>query len=220
MFDVFEEYESEVRSYCRDFSAIFEKAINAKLITNTGDEYIDFFAGAGTMNFGHNNPYIKQAVLDYLSSDNIIHALDMYTIAKENFLMVLNNLILKRKNFNYKVMCCGPTGTNAIEAALKLVRKIKKRSMVLSCSGAFHGVTLGSLSITSDLFHRSGAGVPLTNTCFIPYNSNESVEILQNLLEDDHSGVEKPAALFIETVQAEGGVNIASVEWLKSVFNI
>ncbi len=225
MFDVFEANESEVRSYCRKFPTVFSKAKNALLTDTNGKEYIDFFAGAGAINFGHNNKYIKDAVLDYLSEDRIIHALDMYTEAKEAFLETLEKEILRPRQLDYKVMCCGSTGTNAVEAALKLCRKVKKRDNVFAFSGAFHGMSLGALSMTGDRFSRKGAGLPLGNVSFMPYfnafkDTDTSLDYLENVLKDDHSGIDKPAAIFLETVQAEGGINVAPIEWLKRLRQI
>ena len=225
MFEVFEECESEVRSYCRKFPALFSKAKNAVLTDKNGREYIDFFAGAGAINFGHNNPYIKKAIIDYLADDNIIHALDMYTDAKEKFLISLKEKILIPRGLEYKVMCCGSTGTNAVEAALKLCRKVKKRSNVFAFSGAFHGMTLGSLAMTGDRNSRRGAGVSMGDVTFMPYydmfeDPMMSLNYLEKVLKDDHSGIDKPAAVFLETVQAEGGINVAPVEWLKRLRRI
>ncbi|MFX4263245.1 aspartate aminotransferase family protein [Pelotomaculum propionicicum] len=222
MFDYFEKNESNVRSYCRVFPVKFERAQNAVIISSNGVRYIDFFAGAGAMNFGHNNPYIKSKILEYLEMDNIIHALDMYTVEKEKFLITFINNILSPKGLDYKIMFCGPTGTNAVEAALKLVRKNKKRSNVIAFSGAFHGMSLGSLAITSDSFSRAGGGVPLNNTIFAPYcnqfeDHQKSLDYLEWMLTDDHSGIDKPAAIFFESVQAEGGVNVADIEWLQKL---
>ena len=104
----------------------FSKARNSELFAKDGTRYIDFFDVAGPMNYGHNNPYIKKAIMDYLSDDTIINALDLYTEAKAAFLTTMEKQIFEPRNLNYKVMCCGPTGTNAIEAALKLARKNKK----------------------------------------------------------------------------------------------
>ncbi len=225
MFEVFENNESEVRSYCRKFPTVFSEAKNALLIDREGKEYIDFFAGAGAMNFGHNNPYIKQAILEYLSKDRIIHALDMYTEAKEAFLNTLNKCILNPRGLDYKVMCCGSTGANAVEAALKLSRKVKNRSNIFAFSGAFHGMSIGALSMTGDRFSRNGAGVALSNVTFMPYfnafdDENISLDYLENVLKDDHSGIDKPAAVFLETVQAEGGINVAPIDWLKRLRKI
>lgn len=221
MFEVFEKTESQVRSYCRKYPVEFNKAKNAELFSVEGERYIDFLAVAGSMNYGHNNPEIKAKIVEYLSEDNIINALDMYTAAKEEFLRTFEEKILEPRNLNYKVMCCGPTGTNANEAALKLARKNTGRTNVIAFSGAFHGMTLGSLAMTTDRTSREGASLPLTNVTFVPYDGTlDSIAYLKWLLEDDHSGVEKPAAIFLETLQAEGGINVASVEWLQEVRRI
>ena len=221
MFEVFEKTESQVRSYCRKYPVEFNRAKNAELYSVDGERYIDFLAVAGSMNYGQNNPEIKAKILEYLSEDNIINALDMYTAAKEEFLSTFEEKILKPRNLEYKVMCCGPTGTNANEAALKLARKNTGRMNVIAFSGAFHGMTLGSLAMTTDRTSREGASLPLTNVTFAPYDGTlDSIAYLKWILEDDHSGIEKPAAIFLETIQAEGGINIASVEWLKEIRRI
>ncbi len=225
MFEIFEENESVVRSYCRKFPTVFTHAKNAILTDRAGKEYIDFFAGAGAINLGHNNPYVKKAITDYLAEDRIIHALDMYTEAKEEFLNTMRDSVLSPRNLTFKVMCCGSTGTNAVEAALKLCRKVKGRENVFAFFGAFHGMTIGSLSMTGDRFSRKGAGLPLTNVTFIPYyntfdNPNTSLDYLESVLKDDHCGIDKPAAIFLETVQAEGGINVAPIDWLKRLRKI
>ena len=210
MFDIFEKKESVVRSYCRKYPVIFDMAKNAEMFAENGTRYIDFLAVAGS---------IKQAIMDFLSEDHIINALDMYTKAKEDFFKTFDELILQPRNLDYKIMCCGPTGTNAVEAALKLARKNKKRSGVIAFAGAFHGMSLGSLALTTDRVSREGAGVSLDNVTFVPYDCGklDSIAYLQEQLEDDHSGVDKPAAIILETIQAEGGINVASVEWLQKI---
>ena len=225
MFEIFETMESQVRSYCRKFPVLLSNARNAELISETGERYIDFFCGAGAMNYGHNNPYIKKAILDYLSEDRIIHALDMYTGAKRDFLEVLREIVFIPRGMDYKVMCCGSTGTNAVEAALKLARKNTGRTNVIAFHGAFHGMTIGSIACTGEKYARSGAGVPLSNATFAPYSHTlgsweQSISYLRYLLEDDHTGCDAPAAIILETVQAEGGINVAEVEWLKAVREI
>lgn len=221
MFEVFNDMESEVRSYCRKYPAIFELAKNAEIFSEDGKRYIDFLAVAGSINYGHNNPDIKKAVMDYLSEDRIINALDMYTRAKEDFLKTFKERILEPRGLEYKVMCCGPTGTNAVEAALKLARKNTKRTGIIAFGGAFHGMSLGSLALTTDRVSRAGGGVSLNNVTFAPYDGTlESIDYIKWMLEDDHSGVEKPAAIILETIQAEGGINVASVEWLREIRKI
>ncbi len=219
MLDIFEKKESQVRSYCRKYPVEFKKAKNAELFSVDGERYIDFLAVAGSMNYGHNNPEIKSAIMNYLADDNIINALDMYTEAKEEFLTVFDSEILKPRGLDYKVMCCGPTGTNAVEAALKLARKNTKRTEIIAFSGAFHGMSLGSLAMTTDRTSREGAGVPLEHVTFVPYDGTnlDSISYIRWILDDDHSGIEKPAAIVLETLQAEGGINPASVEWLREI---
>lgn len=222
---IFEEKESNVRSYCRNFPVIFYRAKNAELFSNTGQRYVDFFSGAGAMNYGHNNPYIKEKIVEYIMKDSIMHGLDMYTVAKGNFISTLYEKILDPRKLDYKIMFCGSTGTNAVEAALKLARKNKQRPNILAFSGAFHGMSLGSLAMTTDRLSRAGAGTTLPNVTFIPYYNalktpQDSLDYLDWILTDDHSGVDKPAAIFLETVQAEGGINVAPVEWLQGVRKI
>jgi len=214
---VFEENESSVRSYCRKYPVVFERAKGSYLYDGEGQAYLDFLSGCGALNYGHNNEEIKKAVIDYLMGDNVTHAMDMYTEAKAEFIDTFVEKILKPRALDYKIMFCGSTGTNAVEAALKLCRKNKKRSNIIAFMGAFHGMTLGSLALTTDQTSREGAGVSLDNVTFIPYENEkiDSIEYLNMILSDDHSGIEKPAAVFIETVQAEGGINVASVDFLK-----
>ncbi len=218
---VFEEYESEVRSYCRSFPTVFKTAKNAEMFDEEGKRFIDFFCGAGALNYGHNNDYIKSRLIDYLQNDGIMHALDMYTAPKREFIDFFENNILKPRGLDYKIQFPGPTGTNAVEAALKLARKVKGRTNVFALMGAFHGMTLGSLALTTDKGSRGGAGVPLYNVTHIPapymQGGFDTVGYAQMLLDDDHSAVEKPAAFVIETVQAEGGIQVLDVEFLKNV---
>jgi len=217
---VFEELESEVRSYSRCFPVVFSKAKMSHIYDENNREYLDFFAGAGALNFGHNNDYIMNRIVEYIKSDGITHALDMFTTAKKEFIEKFRDLILIPGNLDYKIMFCGPTGTNSVEAALKLARKVKKRSTIFSFMGGFHGMSLGSLSLTSDRTSREGAGVPLNNTVFMPFpqgfnNTFDTIGYIENVLADDHSGIECPAAIIVETVQAEGGIFVAEIEWLK-----
>ncbi len=216
---VFERYESEVRSYCRSFPTVFSRAKGSILTDSEGRDYIDFFCGAGALNYGHNNGYIKRKVIEYMENDGVVHALDMYTEAKSDFIDFFEKQVLIPRGLDYKLQFPGPTGTNAVEAALKLARKVTGRSGIFALMGAFHGMTLGALSLTTDAGSRKGAGVPLGNVTHIPapymFEGLDVVKYMQTLLDDDHSGVEKPAALIIETVQAEGGIYVFDNEFLR-----
>ena len=219
--ELFESHESQVRSYCRKYPVVFAEAKNAELYDEDGKRYIDFLSVAGSMNYGHNNPYIKQAIVDYISKDSIINSLDMYTVAKRDFISTFYNKILEPKDLDYKIMCCGSTGTNAVEAAIKLARKVKGRRNIFAFMGCFHGMTLGALSLTSEMYARNGAGASLYDVTHVPspymFNGLDVIEYMQTLLDDDHSGVDKPAALIMETLQAEGGIRPFETEFLKDV---
>ena len=214
--------ESEVRSYCRKYPTTFVKAKGCYLYDENNNKYLDFLAGAGALNYGHNNDEIKEEIIKYMMRDGVTHSLDMYTDAKEEFIETFTKKILEPRSLDYKIQFCGPTGTNAIEAAFKLARKNKQRNNIIAFSGAFHGMTLGSVAATSDAFSRNGAYVPLTNVAHMPYpvgcNADfDTLKYLENILNDDHSGIDKPAAIVLETVQAEGGINVAPIEWLQGL---
>ncbi|MFI7189912.1 diaminobutyrate--2-oxoglutarate transaminase [Nocardia nova] len=219
MTTVFETLESDVRGYCRVWPTVFDTARGAWLRDEQGREYLDFFAGAGALNYGHNNPILKAALLDYLSRDGLIHGLDMSTVAKRDLLEAVRDLILVPRGFDYKVQFPGPTGANAVEAALKLARKITGRSNVVNFTNAFHGMTLGALAVTGNAAKRAGAGVPLPHVHPMPYDGYlggaDELAWIERMLDDTSSGVDKPAAVIVETVQGEGGVNIAGAEWLR-----
>lgn len=218
--NIFEKCESNVRSYCRSFPDIFHRAKGSIIYSDSGKEYIDFFAGAGALNYGHNHDYIKQKVMSYLDADGIAHGLDMYTSAKEKFLAKFDEVVLSSRKLDYRIQFCGPTGTNAVEAALKLARKVKQRSGIFSFMGAYHGMTLGSLSISGNVGIRSGAIGTSNNVTFMPYpygfmETFDTIEYIETVLNDVNSGIEKPAAIIFETVQAEGGVVIAPIDWMQ-----
>lgn len=219
--EIFQTYESEVRSYCRSFPAVFARAKGSIITDTDGKEYIDFFCGAGAVNYGHNNDYIKERLIAYLQQDGILHALDMMTDSKADFIRFFEEKVLQPRGLDYKLMFTGPTGTNGVEAALKLARKVKKRDNIWCLMGCFHGMTLAALALTSDRDSRRGAGVPLSNVTHIPapymFEGLDTIQYMETMITDDHSGIEKPAALIIETVQAEGGIHVFSAEWLQAV---
>ena len=222
MNETFEKYESNIRSYCRKWPVEFVSAKGSIYKDTEGNEYIDFFDGAGALNYGHNPDYIKEKLIKYLESDGIVHALDMYTVPKENFINYFEEKILKPRKLDYKIAFPGPTGTNSIELALKLARKVKQRPYIWAFTGAFHGMTLGALALTTESAARKAAGVPLNYTVHIPapYSMGgnfDSIAYMEQLLSDDHSGYEKPAAIIIETVQQEGGIHVFSKEFLKDL---
>lgn len=219
---IFDRMESEVRGYIRSFPVIFKRAQGSILTDESDKEYIDFFAGAGTLNYGHNNPVFKEKLIEYLHEDGVVHGLDMATCAKKSFLETVDEVLLKPRKMEYVLQFTGPTGTNAVEAALKVARQVKKRQNIISFTHGFHGVSGGSLAATANSKFRDAAGVSLSDVTFIPYDGYFGADVdtmvwLERMLEDNSSGVDLPAAVIVETVQGEGGVNVASNRWLKKL---
>lgn len=219
---VFAEVESEVRSYCRGWPTVMTSASGSWVTDTEGRRYLDFFAGAGALNYGHNNPVLKKSLLEYLGSDGIVHSLDMATSAKQHFLETFQRLILQPRGLDFKVQFPGPTGANSVESALKLARKVTGRESIISFTNAFHGMTLGALSVTGNSMKRAGAGIPLVHATPMPYDNyfggvTEDFHWFERVLDDSGSGLNLPAAVIVETVQGEGGLNIARVEWLQAL---
>src|SRR6266496_220793 len=132
MLSTFEQFESNVRYYCRDYPVLFKRAERSFMFDVERNRYIDFFGGAGSLNYGHNHPHIKSAIVDYINENGIMHSLDLYTEAKYLFIDALQSTILGPRGLAYKQQFTGPTGTNAVEAALKLARKVTGRSSVVA----------------------------------------------------------------------------------------
>lgn len=215
----FDDLESNVRTYCRTFDTVFARARGAVMYDQQGRRYIDFLSGAGALGYGHNNPQIKQAVVNYLLADGLVHSLDLHTGAKLEFLRKFRDIILAPRGLDYRVQFCGPTGTDAVEAALKLARKVTGQANVVAFTNAYHGVSLGSLATTASRRHREAAGIALHSVVRMPYENYpgagpDTVALMRSMLARG-GGIERPAAIIVETVQAEGGINVASVEWLR-----
>ncbi|MHC9294844.1 diaminobutyrate--2-oxoglutarate transaminase [Mycobacterium sp. LTG2003] len=223
--DVFSSVESEVRSYCRGWPTVMQSATDSWVTDMDGRRYIDFFAGAGALNYGHNNPVLKAPLMQYLASDGIVHSLDMATEAKQRFLEAFQRVILQPRGLDYKVQFPGPTGANSVESALKLARKVTGRESVISFTNAFHGMTLGALSVTGNSMKRAGAGIPLVHATPMPYDNylggvTEDFQWFERVLDDSGSGLNRPAAVIVETVQGEGGLNVARIEWLQALADL
>ena len=215
--EVFEELESEVRSYVRGWPAVWARAHGSSIWDENGREYVDFFSGAGGLNYGHNNDAMMQALVRYLQSQGILHSLDMATTAKRDFLKRFDEVILQPRGMSYKVMFPGPTGTNAVEASLKLARKVTGRRTVISFTNAFHGMTLGALALSGNVVKRESAGIPLEHQLTAPFDGEhgpdvDTISILDTMLTRDDVSV---AAVIVETVQGEGGLHTADFGWLQ-----
>ena len=217
----FDGLELGVRSYCRSYPQVFDRARGCHVYDRDGRRSIDMLCGAGALGYGHNNPRIKAAVLRYLQSDGIVSSLDLYTTAKLGFLRKFHDVVLEPRGLEYRVQCCGPTGTDAVEAALKLARKVTGRHSVVAFTNAYHGVSLGSLAATASEHERGAAGVPLEHVVRAPFdgflgNGVDTVEMIEAMFGPG-GGLPRPAAFILETIQAEGGLNVASPHWLRRI---
>lgn len=219
---IFDHLESNVQSYARSFPVVFQRAEGAAIYDQQGRRYIDFLAGAGTLNYGHNNPHCKAALLDYIQADGITHGLDMHTEAKAAFMQSFEDHILKPRNMDYLLQFTGPTGTNAVEAAMKIARKVTGRQNIVAFTNGFHGVTLGAAAATGNQHHRSGCAIQLGGVTRLPFDGYMGSEVdtsalFAKMLADASSGLDLPAAVIVETVQGEGGLNVARSAWLKNI---
>lgn len=222
---VFTRLESRVRSYSRNFTAVFNRGEGPYLFDDQGRRYLDFLSGAGSLNYGHNHPVLRDALIDYVSRNGIAHSLDLHTSAKADFLDALDARILRPRNLDYVTQFTGPTGANSVEAALKLARKHTGRRSVVSFTNGFHGVTLGALATTGNSHHRGGAGVDMVGAVRMPYDGYlgaavDTLDYFEKTLGDASSGIDLPAAVIVETVQGEGGLNVASAAWLRRLHGL
>ncbi|MCY3569034.1 MAG: diaminobutyrate--2-oxoglutarate transaminase [Chloroflexi bacterium] len=215
--DAFDDLESGVRSYIRSWPTVFDRAYGAKLWDEDGREYLDFFSGAGGLNYGHNQDAMIGALVRYLQSQGVLHSLDMATTAKRGFLERFREIILEPRGMSYRVMFPGPTGTNAVEASLKLARKVTGRRDIVSFTNAFHGMTLGSLALSGNVVKRESAGIPLEHQRTAPFDGElganvDTIAVLDAMLAEDGASI---AGVIVETVQGEGGLHTAGFDWLR-----
>ena len=219
-FAEFDTGESAVRYYCREMRAVLVRAANARVWDEDGNEYIDFLSACGSLNYGHNHPAMKARVIDYLAHDGLLNGLDLHTAAKREFLRAFREEILEPRGLRYRVQFTGPTGTNAVEAALKLARKVTGRRSVVAFTNAFHGMSLGALAAGARHQHRRSAGVDLDGIVRLPYDGyldagTRELDRYEAMVRDPSGGAEPPAAFIVETIQGEGGLNAARAAWLQ-----
>ena len=217
---VFARRESVVRGYCRRFQTMFSSARGSLVRDVAGREYIDFLAGCSALNYGHNDPDLAAALIAHIRSDGIAMGLDLHTEAKRAFLERFEEVILIPRGMDHRVQFTGPTGANAIEAALKLARRLTGRTHVIAFTSGYHGVTLGALAPTPGQQRRMQS--PLTRVSRAPFDGDygagvDTAELLDRMLSDPFEGIDPPAAILLETVQGEGGLNVASAKWVRHI---
>lgn len=223
--------ESNARSYPRKFPFALVKAKGSWVEDIEGNKYLDFLCGAGTLALGHNFDELNQAMIELLSSDFPLHTLDLTTPVKDEFVHTVISHLPEELAKNCKIQFCSPSGTDATDAALKLCKTATGRSSVIAFQGGFHGMGHGALSCTGNLGAKNKVqglmpGVqhfPFPNSYRSPFgltgeaNINACCEYFERTLKDVESGITKPAAVIIEPIQGEGGVNVAPVKFLQTV---
>jgi diaminobutyrate-2-oxoglutarate transaminase len=218
---LYDTIESSVRSYSRTTPVVFKTAKGHQLFSTDGVAYLDFLAGCGALNYGHNDPDLKAALIDYINVDGLAMGLDFYFDAKTQFLEDFDRLIMKPRGLSYKLQFVGPTGTNAVEAALKIARKATGKANIISFTNGYHGCTLGALAATGNQSYRTGSQGLLTQSYRAIYDGYmpglDSAALLDQMMSDASSGMDNVAAVILEGVQGEGGLNVASPQWAQKI---
>ncbi|WP_085702972.1 diaminobutyrate--2-oxoglutarate transaminase [Pseudomonas sp. B15(2017)] len=226
-------FESNVRSYPRKLPLAIAKAHGVWVTDVEGKTYLDCLAGAGTLALGHNHPAIMDSIGSFLASGLPMHTLDLTTEVKDAFSETLLSL-LPGQGEGYCLQFCGPSGADAVEAALKLAKTFTGRHNIISFSGAYHGMTHGALALTGNLGPKNAVAGLMPGVQFMPYpheyrcpfglGGEAGTEALTHyftqFIEDVESGVTLPAAVIVEAVQGEGGVNCAPDSWLRAIRDV
>lgn len=226
-----EKTESNARSYPRKFPFSLVKAKGVWVEDVEGNRYLDFLCGAGTLALGHNDPEINQAMIEMLMNDRPLHTLDLMTPVKDTFVHTLLSLLPAELKDNAKVQFCSPSGTDAVDAAIKLCKTATGRSAVVAFNGAYHGMGHGAMSLTGNLAAKSKVPALMPDVHFLPYpysyrcpfglggeaGTKACCEYFERVLKDPESGITRPAAVILEPIQGEGGVIPAPVEFLQTV---
>ncbi|ERP31731.1 diaminobutyrate--2-oxoglutarate transaminase [Chitinivibrio alkaliphilus] len=219
--EIFNTLESEVRGYIRSFPVVFDTAEGSQMVDEDGKTYLDFFAGAGTLNYGHNPEKATAAMIEHLTEKRVVHGLDKATKVKRSFMETFNSLILEPRNLEYKFQFTGPTGTNATETAMKLARIATGRSTIVAFTNGYHGHTMGALAVTGNESYRDESYDNRGSVSHMPFDGflgdMDTLRVFERYLEDSGSGLDTPAAVIVETVQGEGGIKVASTEWLQKL---
>lgn len=213
-----ESIESDVRSYSRRWPTVFTTASGARVHDEAGRVYLDFFSAAASLNYGHNHPVLVESAVSYLRSGGVLNSLDTMTVAKREFLNALADHILRPRRMNYRVQFTGPTGTSAVEAALRLARIATGRELVVHLSGSYHGTTLDALHVSDAAPSRRGVpALARSGFARIRHELDGGGAALADLSAAMNRPEGPPAACIIETVQGEGGVRPTTAHMLRAI---
>lgn len=226
--------ESNARSYPRRFPLALKSASGCLVTDVEGRTYLDCLAGAGTLALGHNHPEVIASLQDVLASGLPLHTLDLVTPVKDKFVSDIFETLPAGLREEAKIQFCSPSGTDAVEAAIKLAKTATGRTDVIAFRGAYHGMSHGSLSLMGSLGPKASIGQLVPGTHFFPYpyayrcpfgrggdeTATLAAEYFEKALRDPEGGINLPAAVILEAVQGEGGVIPAPAEWLRKVRSV
>lgn len=228
------EHESEVRSYPRRLPIAIKQAYGCLVEDTRGQVFLDCLAGAGTLALGYNHPEINQALKEQLDSGLPYQTLDIATSAKTHFIKSVKSFLPQELGDNCVIQFCGPSGADAVEAAIKLAKQTTGRNTMFAFRGAYHGMTNGTMGMMGNLGTKARRTGLMSDVHFMPFPYNlrcpfglggdegakASIRYIERLLNDDEAGIMKPAAIIVEPVQGEGGVIPAPAFWLRELRRI
>jgi diaminobutyrate-2-oxoglutarate transaminase len=226
--------ESNARSYPRRLPIALRRARGVYVEDTEGRVFIDCLSAAGTLVLGHNHPEVVEAIERGLRSGLPMQTLDLTTPVKDDFVSELFDMLPASFASHARIQFCGPTGTDGVEAALKLVRTATGRKNMLAFHGAYHGMSHGALALMGNLGPKVPHDGVLNNVQFLPFpysyrcpfglggsaGEAASLAYIESILHDPESGVVPPAGMIVEPVQGEGGVIPASPRWLAELRRI
>ncbi len=229
-----EDKESNARSYPRHFPLVISKAKGMMVTDTEGRQYYDCLAGAGTLALGHNPDVVVEAIREMLDQQIPLHTLDLATPLKLAFMEELFSLLPEQMRDRAKIQFCGPTGADAVEAAIKLVKTATGGRSILAFQGGYHGSTQATMAMSGNLSKKQHLQSLLPDVHFLPFpyeyrcpfgiggemTGRLSAQYIENLLDDCESGIAAPCGVIVETVQGEGGAIPANIEWLRELRRI
>ncbi len=229
-----QENESDVRSYPRRLPIAIKRAYGVLVEDTRGQIFLDCLAGAGTLALGYNHAEINQSLKDQLDSGLPYQTLDITTEVKDHFIKQVKNFLPEYFSKDSVIQFCGPSGADAVEAAIKLVKQTTGRNTMFAFRGAYHGMTNGTMGLMGNLGTKARRTGLMSDVHFMPFpyslrcpfglggdaGAKQSIRYIERLLNDDEAGIQKPAAIIVEPVQGEGGVIPAPVEWLRELRRI
>ncbi|WP_416841362.1 aspartate aminotransferase family protein [Haloferax sp. DFSO52] len=222
--------DSSAVAYPEDIPIAFDSGKGATVRDADGNTFIDMFAGIGVMNVGHANPYVLDAVHE--QTDKFVHTVDFPTEARLELIEKLDEIAPGNLSGNNRVVFGGPTGSDAIEASIKLAKYNTDGTGLVAFRGAYHGATSGAMSLTGNKSFKSNYTPLLPDVVHAPYPNTieldkgpqeaveHSLEEVKAIFEDPYGGLANPAGIFVEPIQGEGGVVTPPKGFLKGLRDI